>query len=187
MSQPAIDLHPTSPSFLKSSKKLLQTNYVIICTGTVRLKIFRQDLENITAQKQHWCVTNDVPMLLTPAGWSEGNTPMKINVAVAGQRRMMGKLCSLIDNQSHPLQDTITALGSSLRPNYRRSYTFLRRAESNKYVCAVMDWGPDQGAPRPSPNLRWDWLQPACDPQMISGTDKGVMDEWMDRGMDNKL
>ena len=34
-------------------------------------------------------------------------------VEVVGQRRMMAKLSSFKDNQSHPLQDTITALGSS--------------------------------------------------------------------------
>ena len=53
-------------------------------------------------------------------------------VEVVGQRRMMAKLSSLMDNQSHPLQDTITALGSSfsnrlihrkcLKQRYHRSF-----------------------------------------------------------------
>ena len=40
-------------------------------------------------------------------------------VEVVGQRRMMVKLSSLMDNQSHPLQDTITALGSSFSDRRR--------------------------------------------------------------------
>ncbi|KAI3366238.1 hypothetical protein L3Q82_010054 [Scortum barcoo] len=35
------------------------------------------------------------------------------SVEVVGNRRMMAKLSSLLNNTSHPLQDTLTALGSS--------------------------------------------------------------------------
>ncbi|KAI3375476.1 hypothetical protein L3Q82_003810 [Scortum barcoo] len=35
------------------------------------------------------------------------------SVEVVGNGRMMAKLSSLLNNTSHPLQDTLTALGSS--------------------------------------------------------------------------
>ncbi len=35
------------------------------------------------------------------------------SVEVVGERRMMAKLSSLMENMSHPMQDTLTTLGSS--------------------------------------------------------------------------
>ena len=35
------------------------------------------------------------------------------SVQVVGERRMMAKLTSLLDNDSYPMQDTVTALSSS--------------------------------------------------------------------------
>ena len=53
-------------------------------------------------------------------------------VEVVGERRMMAKLSSLMENMSHPMQDTLTALGSSfsdrllhprcVKERYRRSF-----------------------------------------------------------------
>ncbi|XP_078255788.1 uncharacterized protein LOC144593702 isoform X3 [Rhinoraja longicauda] len=54
------------------------------------------------------------------------------SVQVVGERRMMAKLTSLLDNDTHPMQDTVTALSSSfsdrllhpkcVKERYRRSF-----------------------------------------------------------------
>ena len=54
------------------------------------------------------------------------------SVQVVGERRMIAKLSSLMDNVSHPMQDTITALSSSfsdrllhpkcVKERFRRSF-----------------------------------------------------------------
>lgn len=68
------------------------------------------------------------------------------SVQEVGDRRMMAKLSSLMDNDSHPMQDTITALSSSfsdrllhpkcVKERYRRSFLPAAVRMYNKQHCS---------------------------------------------------